>query len=110
MPDVGWSTAPGLAVAMLLQIVGEEVEKGLEQRPVRVEDEAPVGVAQQPDVLNVKYVAAGCRPGKRLSRQNMCVTDLGTKVGFLWGLSVPDLEVLDLRKTRRSRTGSGLGR
>ena len=40
----------------------------------------------------------------------MCVTDLGTKVGFLWGLSVPDLEDLDLRKTRRSRTGSGLGR
>ena len=65
MPDVGWSTAPGLAVAMLLQIVGEEVEKGLEQRPLRVEDEAPVGVAQQPDVLDVKYVAARCRPAKR---------------------------------------------
>ena len=62
---MGWSTAPGLAVAMLLQIVGEEVEKGLEQRPLRVEDEAPVGVAQQPDVLNVKYVAARCRPVKR---------------------------------------------
>ena len=48
---------------------------------------------------------------RRIERQNMCtVTDLGTKVGFLWGLSVPDLEDLDLRKTRRSRTGSGLGR
>ena len=54
MPDVG----RGLAVAMQLQIVGEEVEEGLEQRPLRVEDEAPVGVAEQPDVLNVKYVAA----------------------------------------------------
>ena len=47
---------------------------------------------------------------RRIERQNMCVADLGTKVGFLWGLSVPDLEDLDLRKTRRSRTGSGLGR
>ena len=54
MPDVG----SGLAVAMQLQIVGEKVEEGLEQRPLRVEDEAPVGVAEQPDVLNVKYVAA----------------------------------------------------
>ena len=54
MPDVG----RGLAVAMQLQVVGEEVEEGLEQRPLRVEDEAPVGVAEQPDVLNVKNVAA----------------------------------------------------
>ena len=48
---------------------------------------------------------------RRIERQNMwTMTYLGTKVGFLWGLSVPDLEDLDLRKTRRSRTGSGLGR
>ena len=58
MPDVGRSTAPCLAVATQLQIVGEEVEEGLEQRPLWVEDEAPVCVAQQPDVFNVKYVAA----------------------------------------------------
>ena len=61
MPDVG----RGLAVAMQLQIVGEKVEEGLEQRPLRVEDETPVSVAKQPDVLNVKYVAAGRRPGKK---------------------------------------------
>ena len=36
--------------------------------------------------------------------------DLGTNVGFLCGPSVPDLDDLDLRKTRRSRIGSGLGR
>ena len=38
------------------------------------------------------------------------LVDLGTRVGFLWGLRVPALEDLDLRKTRRSRIGSGLGR
>ena len=54
MPDVGRSTAPGLAVAIQLQIA----EEGLEHRSLRVEDQAAVGVAQQPDVLNVKYVAA----------------------------------------------------
>ena len=31
-------------------------------------------------------------------------------MGFLCGPSVPDLDDLDLRKTRRSRIGSGLGR
>ena len=54
MPDVGRPTAPGLAVAIQLQIA----EEGLEHRSLRVEDQAAVGVAQQPDVLNVKYVAA----------------------------------------------------
>ena len=54
MPNVG----PGLPLAMQLEIVGEELEEGLEQRPLGVEDEAAVGVAQEPDVLNVKDVAA----------------------------------------------------
>ena len=61
MPNVG----PGLPLAMQLQIVGEELEEGLEQRPLGVEDEAAVGVAQEPDVLNVKDVAARGRPEKR---------------------------------------------
>ena len=58
MPDVGWSPCLGLALAMQLQVGGEEVEKSLQQRPVRVEDEAAVGVAEEPDVLDVKDVAA----------------------------------------------------
>ena len=58
MPDVGWSPCLGLALAMQLQVGGEEFEKGLEQWPVWVEDQATVGVAEEPDVLDVKYVAA----------------------------------------------------
>ena len=54
VPDVG----PGLALPMQLEIVGEEFEEGLEQWPLGVEDEAAICVAQEPDVLNVKYEAA----------------------------------------------------
>ena len=42
MPDVGWATAPGLALVLQLQVGGEQVQEGLKQRPDRVKDYAMV--------------------------------------------------------------------
>ena len=38
LPDVGWATAPGLALVLQLQVGGEQVQEGLKQRPDRVKD------------------------------------------------------------------------
>ena len=42
MSDVGWATAPGLALVLLLQVGGEQVQEGLKQRPDGVKDYAMV--------------------------------------------------------------------
>ena len=36
LSDVGWATAPGLALVLQLQVGGEQVQEGLKQRPDRV--------------------------------------------------------------------------
>ena len=40
MSDVGWATAPGLALVLQLQVGGEQVQEGLKQRPDPVKDYA----------------------------------------------------------------------